>query len=373
MKTRKQKYGQYFTSEEMSKNIIKRVNNFKNIEGDVLEPSFGDGSFINPLLNYDVNIDAFEVDKDIFKNIDGVNTELKDFILDTSNKKYDFIVGNPPYIELTYSFYDEEKRNEILDKYKKICSGRLNLTHIFLYKSFNMIKKDGIIAYLLPSSILTSPYYSNIRMMIYKYFEIKYVEKDVKFKDVAIKVSLLILQRKNSDTKPYFVNYDDNYFICDNYKDYPKDTITFKEYGYKANIGEVVWNQQKEKLTTDKNNNVLVYSTNIGIDKLELKDKISSDKDKKQYINESDIKYKNCIIIPRTVSKKIKYHLILDNDKYIFENHVIVITHESKEKLIELYNKFKNNKLDKYFQLFFNSSNLSITELNNIIVKEKEN
>lgn len=372
MKNRQQQYGQFFTPNDMTKDIVEKINNFKPIKGDILEPSYGNGSFIFPLLKYNVNIDAFEIDEKIFKPIQNVNTQLLDFIKTDFNKKYDYIIGNPPYIELVYSFYTKEEQKEILNKYKNICSGRLNLTHIFLYKSFKMIKNDGIIAFLLPSSVLTSPYYKNIRMMIYNYFEILHVIQDVKFKNVAIKVSLLIIQKKKTEKKPYFLNYNNNFFICEKYDEYPKNiNATFSSLGYKANIGEVVWNQHKE-LLSNNGNKILLYSTNIGIDNILIKDKLSSDNNKKQYISGYDIKYKNCIVMPRTIGKKIKYCLILDNEKYVFENHVLVITHEDKNMLLSLYKKLKNGTLNKYFQLFFNSSNLSIDELNNLPIPIEE-
>jgi len=371
MKNKQQQYGQFFTPDDMSKEVIDIIEKFKSIEGDVLEPSFGDGSFLRTLSGYDINIDAFEVDENIFMDYTDVNTRLNDFILDEANKKYDFIVGNPPYIELPYSFYDQETQDIITNKYKRLSNGRLNLAHIFLYKSFKQIKKDGVIAYLLPSVVLTSPYYKEIRKMIYNYFEILHIEKDTKFKGVAIKVSLLIIQKKKSENKPYFVNYNDNYYICENYKNYPENVTFFDDEGFSGSIGEIVWNQKKELLTSDDTEKILCYSTNIKRDDFIVKDKVSSDENKKQYIKNTEVKYKDCIIIPRTISKKLKFHLILDNENYIFENHVIIITHKDKDKLIWLYEKMKGNELDKYFDLFFNSSSLSISELKNLPIPKK--
>jgi len=367
MKNKQQQYGQFFTPDEMAEDIINIIKEYKELGGgDVLEPSFGDGSFLRALKDHNVNIDAFEVDDNIFMNYDGVNTRINDFILDTSDKKYDFIIGNPPYIELSYSFYNQETQNIITEKYNRLSNGRINLAHVFLYKSFKQIKKDGIIAYLLPSVILTSPYYKEIRKMIYNNFEILHIEKDTKFKGVAIKVTLLIIQKKKSINKPYFVNYNNNYYISQDYNNYPSSVTFFDTEGFKGSIGEIVWNQKKELLSDNKNDKMLCYSTNIKRDDFIIKEKISSDPGKKQYIKDIDIKYKDCIIIPRTITKKLKFYLIQDNDKYIFENHVIIITHKDKDKLLWLYDKMKNNELDKYFDLFFNSSSLSISELKNL-------
>lgn len=374
MKNKQQQYGQFFTEYNLIDDIIK-IFNEKNIEikGNCLEPSFGDGAFIDKFKQFDLKIDAYEIDSTIFKNKyneENITLYNNDFIDTEIDKKYDFIVGNPPYIELAYSFYGAEIKDKINKDYQHLCDGRLNLTHIFIYKCLNLLKDDGILAFLLPSSILTSPYYNKIRKLIHKKCDIIYLKNDVKFKNVAIKVSLLIIKKTNNITNNHILEYGDNIYLCENCKDFPTNIITLKDEGFKVNIGEIVWNKHKNILSDIKGDDykTLIYSTFIKNDNLEIK-KIKND-EKKTYIKWNNIKYNNCLVIPRTISSKIKFFLVEDNKDFIFENHILVVTNNDINKLIRFYNKLKSGDYDKYINLYFNSSNLSAEELLNLPYKE---
>jgi tRNA1(Val) A37 N6-methylase TrmN6 len=170
----KSEYGQFFTQKNMCESILDRVNNIKNIKGSILEPSFGCGNFIHSLSKFsDISVDAVEIDETHFEKFisEGnifnfnLNTIKMDFLEFENSKQYDFIIGNPPYIEICYSFYDKIKQEKIKKEYDGISNGRINLVHIFLKRSFDMLKSDGVIVFLLPSAILTSPTYKSIRKL----------------------------------------------------------------------------------------------------------------------------------------------------------------------------------------------------------------
>ena len=373
MKKKQQQYGQYFTENTLVKYTLDVVKDYSYLNGDCLEPSFGDGDFIEELKNYDLNIDAYEIDTEIFKDkFDLSNVKLfnSDFIYNNITKKYNFIVGNPPYIELTYSFYTKEQQKELNKLYKASCDGRMNLTHIFIYKCLDLLKDDGILAFLVPSSILTSPYYNKIRSLIHESCDVLHVKNDVNFKGVAIKVSLIVIKKTDKITDNHILKYGNNIYFSENVNGFPKQIITLKDEGFKVNIGEVVWNQHKEKLTDENNigTKTLVYSTHLGKDSLEIS-KVSN-QEKKMNIVWDNVKYTDCILMPRTISKKVKYYYLKNNTEYVFENHVLVITNEDKSKLDILYSKLKNNDFEKYISLYFNSSNLSAEEVLNLPYKE---
>ena len=50
-KSKEGKYGQFFTIIEMCDNVLNIVNSIKEIDGDILEPSFGTGNFIDSIVN----------------------------------------------------------------------------------------------------------------------------------------------------------------------------------------------------------------------------------------------------------------------------------------------------------------------------------
>ncbi len=363
MKTEKSKYGQFNTGVNECELTINELKKITNLHGDILEPSFGTGNFINELLKYDVSIDAFEIDKNVYKPIDRCNCFNGDFLLQEINKKYDFIIGNPPYIELTYSYYTDEDKKKLEKLYKLKGRGRINLIHLFFDRTFQLIKEKGFIAFLLPSTILTSPWYNDIRKKIYEEYSVLNIIENVPFKEVSISVCLLILQKKVNG-KHKFIEKNDEFYILTKNKNILNKT-TLKQKGFKCQIGDILWYKVKECLTDNTNDKTLIYTNNIKYGELEIGKKLKSKiEGKKQYISVYNSQLiNNCIITPRVVGKKMNVYLLLNNDKYVFENHVLIITHDDIEKLKELNKIITDPNVG--FNKFFNSTCLTATELLN--------
>ena len=112
-KKEKKNNGIFFTPpktiNEVINNISKYTNNFQNIQ-NILEPSCGSCEFINILNDKfpNKNIIGFENNKKIYESIKNIEKKRKnikiiysDFLCEenknTKEKKYDLIIGNPPF------------------------------------------------------------------------------------------------------------------------------------------------------------------------------------------------------------------------------------------------------------------------------------
>ena len=82
----KSKYGQFNTDLNECQFTINKIKEYVEIKGDVLEPSFGTGNFVSELKKLNVSIDALEIHKKVYKEIDCVNTIKDDFIFHKFNK-----------------------------------------------------------------------------------------------------------------------------------------------------------------------------------------------------------------------------------------------------------------------------------------------
>ena len=361
----KHEYGQYFTEEKLTDEIVKKSLTYIDNINNVLEPSYGGGQFIKSLLKYKdaLSIDGYEIDENVFKEIDGVNCILGDFLFSDENKKYSLIIGNPPYIELVYSFYNEEQKSKFKKNYFKKGRGRVNLVHAFFDKSFSLIEDNGVISYLLPATILTSPWYNDIRKTIYENFDIKEVIEDVKFKGVSMKVSLLILKKEKTINHNFIINKNGIYQITES-KLNSNDGLTIKDLGFTVGVGPYCWSHYKDRLNDQMEGVKLLYSSYlVGNEIVEVENK---NKGKKPYINlETPVILNNVIVFPRTSSKNIRFALI-ENNEYVFENHIIYITHTDVMKLRELYNYLIQN--NDGIKDLLNSTNLTKTEIENILV-----
>lgn len=362
----KSKYGQFNTDLNECQFTINKIKEYVEIKGDVLEPSFGTGNFVSELKKLNVSIDALEIHKKVYKEIDGVNTIKDDFIFHKFNKKYDFIIGNPPYIELINSFYNDKRKEVLTKKFKDNIKGRHNLIHYFMDKSFDLLKDGGVLAFLLPSTILSSPWYNMMRKQIYEEYTVLDIVENIPFKEVAIDVCLLIIQ-KTKDEEHKNISLSDNFYVLTkNVTDVNK--LTLRERGFQVNIGEILWYLDAVMPTLSDSpigNKTLIYTNNIKKNTVEIGGKLKSKKEgKKQYIRNNNYKnIPNCIITSRVISKNMKFCLLRDNTDYVFENHVLIVTHPDITKLEELYEVFNNSSSN--FKNYFNSSYLTTTELLN--------
>lgn len=368
-----QQYGQFMTEDSMAAKILHVIDNKSRIGGRILEPSFGKGSFIKRLADvYSFDrLDGYEIDPDLYSQVtltpENIHLYCDDFLLNVILEKYDHVVGNPPFVEVNYSYYSPEMIKVFKDIYQNITDGRLNLVHMFIYESSLVLKPNGYLSFLLPSVILTSPYYTKLRKFIYDNFTVEYVRNDMKFAGIGVKVSLLILKKSKDQADKYFVNYGNQYYITDTYMIYPPSERSLKDAGFIVSIGDICWNHHKSELTDDSSYFPVLYTKNIVNNKISL-DVDLGNSEKKQYIkkNTLDPKYKNFIAFPRTNTKNLKFVYVKDNHQYHVENHLLTITHENIEMLDNLYEMFVNGEMEKYLELFQTSKTWSTKELYSI-------
>lgn len=82
--------------------VIKHfLKNYKLKDGDILEPSAGNGNFIKALIEdgYKNNITAIELRKEEYDNLISIadNVIIQDFLTYIPAKQFATIIGNPPY------------------------------------------------------------------------------------------------------------------------------------------------------------------------------------------------------------------------------------------------------------------------------------
>lgn len=103
----KKEIGEYYTPKNLAINMVKKIRDDIS-NSDILEPSVGDGIFLEPLMQYNPKsidcVELFQKKCDFITNqynSDKLNVICSDFIDYSLNckKKYDIIIGNPPYIK----------------------------------------------------------------------------------------------------------------------------------------------------------------------------------------------------------------------------------------------------------------------------------
>ncbi|WDF05498.1 class I SAM-dependent methyltransferase [Shouchella hunanensis] len=208
--------GSYYTPNYLAEFIIKEVidiNAEKDKELKVLEPSSGDGIFINSLLknagnsNYIFDIVEREPDelnkvRNQFKGGDSHHFAYYhpiDFLKFQAERSFDLIIGNPPYIGRKHL------SKEQIESSQKIFSDNLldpnnfkNIWMAFLLKSYNLLNVDGTICFILPAEFLQVNYTNEIRnFLIQNFEEIRiYLFNELIFHDIEQDVIILHLAKK---------------------------------------------------------------------------------------------------------------------------------------------------------------------------------
>lgn len=135
------------------------------------------------------------------KNIGVVHWKIfnKDFLMDDLNEKFDFVVGNPPYI--TYKELKIKDRKYLKEHFKSCSQGKFDYCYAFIEKSIMCLSNIGKMSYLIPSSIFKTVFGEHLRDLMKGYITIinDYTTKNV-FDDALVKSAIIVLncRRNNS-------------------------------------------------------------------------------------------------------------------------------------------------------------------------------
>lgn len=249
----------YYTDDFLVRDIVNSLPEI-NKDTSILEPSVGCGSFLFQILKKykdcknKINIDLFDIDNNnldyikiilkslkISKNI-RINFYNEDFLKFEFNKKYDLIIGNPPFGKLI-----NKKRLEDYIK-NKIINKNVNQFIPFLKKS---LKIGKFISLVLPKSFLSAPDYNEERknienLLIYKIID--FGEKG--FKGVKIETIAIIIENKRTiNNKINIFSYIDNSYNILN-----KNYIIDKKFPYWLIYRNNFFDKMCEKILFNKFN-----------------------------------------------------------------------------------------------------------------------
>lgn len=374
-KEEKKRDGIYFTPPSTINKTLQLLNpHMKNIT-HVLEPSCGSCEYVYALKKVDPTLEivGIELNKTIFDSIkefesNHIKLYNQDYLSYTTETNYDLIIGNPPYFVM--------KKKDVSKSYHKYFDGRPNIFILFIIKSIELLKPNGILSFVLPKSFLNCLYYDKTRKYLNTFQILHIVECDHDYIDTEQETILLIIQKSVPiSNQPYCLLNDYTIFgtpdsILKLTQLYTGSTTLYK-MGFTVTVGNVVWNQVKNELTNEKKT-LLIYSSDIKDKKLSIKE--YSNEDKKNYINKKGEK-EALLVLNRGygVGKYNFEYCVINRDEeieYLIENHLICIKYKNiidKKELICLYDKiiqsFENKKTKEFIKLYFGNNAINTTEL----------
>ena len=376
---KRKKLGQYFTPKSIRELLLSKLP--KKDNADILDPACGSGEFLLSCKKYFKNpiLYGFDIDKKLInissKLVKNASIKNFDFLnIDINKKKYDYIIGNPPYFELKLN-------EEIKKKYFDIIKGRVNIFSLFIKTGLDLLKDGGYLAYVVPPSMNNGAYFSKLREYITKNSSLEYlhiIDGADNFHLANQKVMLIILKKTNSKKSSKYIFKKNKITIFTEDKKFLnkayKNTVSLKDIGYTVKTGSIIWNEHKEKLTNDKNNStLLIWASNINNGKII----IGYTKGKPQYIKNisNDLIIKSRVVVVNRITGSSKYinikAAIVNEKEFVCENHVNVI-YMSKNancnySLEDIFKALQDKTNIKVMRLISGNTQISKTELERLL------
>ena len=355
-KQQKKNNGIYFTPIGTVNKTLQCLKPYMENIKKILEPSCGSGEYINGLTSLygDLELDCIEFYKPIYDSIKSFEKTVKDSKISIYNenylssttiegKKYDLIIGNPPFFVM--------KKTDVDRKYWDYFDGRPNIFILFILCSLEKLEEGGIISFILPNNFLNCLYYDKTRKHIAEHYSIIMIDEcSDDFIETKQETIIFIIQNKvpNKNENSKYILKQNGYTIfgmdsnisCLN--NLYNNSSTLAKMNFSVNVGNVVWNQCKDILTHDKSETLLIYSSDIKNNKLQIKK--YNNEEKKNFIKKSG-NNSPLLVINRGYGKgeyKFEYCLIEGGFEYLIENHLICIRYNGEVNNDELINIYKN-------------------------------
>lgn len=333
----------------------------------------------------------------------------------TEKRRFDVIVGNPPYGRVKL---DDETR----EIYARSLFGHANLYGLFIDASLRIKTPDGLVGFVTPTSFLGGKYFSNLRNLLSKTappLAIDFVAVRTGVFDQVLQETCLVTFGQNAaknvttnkisiDNNTYNVERIGSFKINDGTMPWviarepaeadlvnkiKKVTTTLDEYGYKVSTGQLVWNRLKDQIagSHSKGSKPIIWAEAIMAD-----GKFTFDyhyRKKLKYISVSDkqdflVCKKAAVLVQRTTAKEQNRRLqacVLPQsfvEKWngvVVENHVNIVhsvTDRPKISLEALTLILNSQIVDRVFRCLSGSVAVSASELHALplppIAKVKE-
>jgi adenine-specific DNA methylase len=178
MQTAEKLRGGFYTPEPVASFILQWGINGSS-DYDILEPSCGDGVFLNQLKNHKFNsITAIEFDKIEAEKANQIELNNKNVIntdfhlyCNGTTKRFDLIVGNPPYI--SYKYFNKEHKyeaNKIFNRAGLQYSKTMNAWASFVVGASLLLKEKGKMGFVVPVELLQVSYAQQLRDFITEFY-----------------------------------------------------------------------------------------------------------------------------------------------------------------------------------------------------------
>lgn len=224
---------QVFTSPDVVEKMLDLIGYNSDLMGSkTLENSFGSGNFLLAIVKRYIlvsldrghtpsdisrglshDIYGYEIDSERFKQtiyklnllineyeIPKVDWKLRnsDYLSDKLDMKFDYIIGNPPYID--YRDLESSLRDS-LRSFDSCKTGKFDYCYPFIEKSIMELSNTGKMCYLVPNSVFKNVFASNLREIIRPLATDIYKISNAAFTEKALVSPVILILDRTNDVK----------------------------------------------------------------------------------------------------------------------------------------------------------------------------
>ena len=203
--------GAYYTPPVIARFILQwGINGSSDL--NILEPSCGDGVFLECIANDKMlynSVTAVEYEEEeamkaraiTLHDSEVVNANFHRFCLDT-DKRFNLVVGNPPFIR--YQYYNPEQQKLADEIFKRSKLKRTKLTNAwvtFVVGCSQLLTETGKMGFVIPSELLMVKYAQQLRQYLAKNFnKINIISfENLVFEEIQQEVVLLLCEKNSTD------------------------------------------------------------------------------------------------------------------------------------------------------------------------------
>lgn len=203
------------------------VANLPKKKLNVMEPSVGDGVFLNQIISslYESHFTAVDIDGEVIEKLRSGNSDktitfiTSDFIshaldvLNNTSIRFDLVIGNPPFIRKhNFSYIFKETLSNFSNTIRYPYSDLKNSWVAFLIGASRICSDDGIVAFILPYELLTVAYGNKALRSMSEEFECIdiFIPKNRAFPDIEQDAVIFLGKKKSELRKGLYINHVEN-------------------------------------------------------------------------------------------------------------------------------------------------------------------